>query len=238
MDEQHHIVALSGGADSSALALRLAETEPRDYRYVCTPTGDELPDVIDHWKRLEDLLGKPIEMVTPGYSLVDLTKRERMLPNFRARFCTKMLKIRPFQAWIIQRLPATAYVGLRADEMDREGSDYDLPLFVKVRYPLREFGWGRADVLEYLRQQSVTIPPRTDCARCFEQTLHEWWRLWDLHPEIYDSAVDDEDRTQHTYRSPQRDTWPASLRDLRQEFAEGRIPAIRQRRGGCRICSL
>lgn len=36
-----HVVALSGGKDSTALALRLAETEPRDYTYVCTPTGDE-----------------------------------------------------------------------------------------------------------------------------------------------------------------------------------------------------
>ena len=29
-----HIVALSGGKDSTAMALRLAEAEPRDYTYV------------------------------------------------------------------------------------------------------------------------------------------------------------------------------------------------------------
>ena len=37
-----HIIALSGGKDSTALALRLAEVEPREYEYVFTPTGDEL----------------------------------------------------------------------------------------------------------------------------------------------------------------------------------------------------
>lgn len=34
-----HVVALSGGKDSTAMALRLAEVEPREYTYVCTPTG-------------------------------------------------------------------------------------------------------------------------------------------------------------------------------------------------------
>ena len=38
-----HVVGLSGGKDSTALALRLAETSPQDYVYLCTPTGDELP---------------------------------------------------------------------------------------------------------------------------------------------------------------------------------------------------
>ncbi len=54
-----HIVALSGGKDSTAMALRLAEIEPRDYAYVITPTGNELPEMIAHWRKLMDLLGKP-----------------------------------------------------------------------------------------------------------------------------------------------------------------------------------
>ena len=40
-----HVVALSGGKDSTAMALELAEREPRDYVYVCTPTGNE-PEAI------------------------------------------------------------------------------------------------------------------------------------------------------------------------------------------------
>ena len=43
-----HIVALSGGKDSTALALHLRTIEPdTDFTYACTPTGDELPDMID-----------------------------------------------------------------------------------------------------------------------------------------------------------------------------------------------
>ena len=44
-----HVVALSGGHDSTALALLLNEREPRPYNYVCTPTGDELPEMFEHW---------------------------------------------------------------------------------------------------------------------------------------------------------------------------------------------
>lgn len=36
-----HIVGLSGGKDSTAMALWLAENQPRDYEYICTPTGEE-----------------------------------------------------------------------------------------------------------------------------------------------------------------------------------------------------
>lgn len=221
------------------MALELQVRHPEiDFDFVCTPTGDELPAVLAHWKRLEGLLGKPLRQVSPGFTLVDLTKRERMLPNWRARFCTKMLKIIPFQAELMKQLPVTSYVGLRADEEGRAGIEYDMGLLIEVRYPLREWGWGLSEVLQYLQRRGVEIPPRTDCARCFYQTLHEWWTLWREHPDIYESAVDDEDRTGHTYRSPQRDTWPASLRELRQEFENERVPSVRQRSGGCRICSL
>ena len=58
------IVALSGGKDSTAMALRLAEIEPRQYQFVCTPTGDELPEMVDHWLHLGGLLGSPLLPVT------------------------------------------------------------------------------------------------------------------------------------------------------------------------------
>ena len=239
MADMAHIIALSGGKDSTAMALRLAEVEPKPYTYVCTPTGDELPGMEDHWNRCEDLLGAPIVKLG-DVSLVDLTKRERMLPNWRARFCTRMLKIQPFQHWVCQHLPATIYIGLRADEPPetRAGYDNEFPLAITVRYPLREWGWTISDVWAYLAERQVTIPRRTDCARCFFQTLHEWYLLWRDHPDIYASAEDDEARTGHTYRSPQRDTWPAALSDLREQFEGGRIPKPRKRGEGCRTCSL
>ncbi len=235
----NHIVALSGGKDSTAMALRLAEVEPRDYTYVCTPTGDELPDMLAHWERCERLLGKPIVRVGE-ISLVQLTKQQRMLPNWQARFCTRILKIEPYLAWAIKRLPATLYVGLRADEEGRAGIELPNVFAEKTtqRYPLRDWGWGISEVLDFLANRKIEIPRRTDCARCFYQTLYEWYRLWKDHPTIYQSAVDDEHWTNHTYRSPQRDTQPTSLAGLRAKFETGYTPKERKRGEGCRVCSM
>jgi predicted PP-loop superfamily ATPase len=50
-----HIVALSGGKDSTAMALRLRELHPDvPYRFIITPTGNELPTMDAHWAKLDD----------------------------------------------------------------------------------------------------------------------------------------------------------------------------------------
>ena len=95
MSEPRHVVGLSGGKDSTALALRLAEAEPRDYEYICNETGDELPEIHEHWAKLEGLLGKKLTKVRAHTDLNGLIDEMNMLPNFRARWCTRILKIEP-----------------------------------------------------------------------------------------------------------------------------------------------
>lgn len=122
--EMKHVVALSGGKDSTAMALRLAEVEPRDYIYVCTPTGDELPEMFAHWRKLSKLLGKPLLPITADTTLQGLIERQKALPNWRQRWCTRMLKIEPYEAWLVKNAPAISYVGLRADEESRGGMEF------------------------------------------------------------------------------------------------------------------
>ena len=239
-----HVVALSGGKDSTALALRLAEVEPRSYRYVITPTGDELPEMVDHWRRISEILGTPLTVVSRE-SLNGLIRRQNALPNFRMRWCTRAIKIEPFIAYMTDAAPATAYVGLRADEEARQGAVYGDVVGVTQRWPLREWGWGLRQVWDYLDSRGVTVPPRTDCARCFYQRLPEWYALWRDHPAIYADAERQESETGHTFRSPGRDTWPAALADLRARFEAGDAPRGAQqlglldsRAGMCRACSL
>ena len=140
------------------------------------------------------------------------------------RWCTRQLKIEPFNAFLLEHTPAVSYVGLRADEEEREGAVYGDVAGITQRYPLREWGWGLAEVRAYLAERGVVIPKRTDCGRCFYQRLGEWWELWAEHPDVYADAEADEERTGHTYRSPGRDTWPADLKSLRQRFERDQIP--------------
>ena len=240
------VVALSGGKDSTAMALRLAEVEPDAERvYFCTPTGDELPDMQAHWAKLESLLGQPLVRVTE-HTLDGLIEKWDALPNGRMRWCTRMLKIRPCLDYLatLKGREHVLCVGLRADEPTREGIYSD---DVVNRFPLREWGWGLAEVKGYLRERGVTVPPRTDCARCYAQRLGEWWALWREHPEIWAHAEAQEKATGHTFRSDTRDTWPAALCEMRARFEAGGRPARAGQlpifddeddQGPCRVCRL
>ena len=112
-----HVIGLSGGKDSTALALRLMEVEPREYELICNATGNELPEMVEHWAKLERMLGLPIKRVGHTTDLYGLIDEMQMLPNFRARWCTRILKIEPTIKYF-ESLPEgpTLYVGLRADE--------------------------------------------------------------------------------------------------------------------------
>lgn len=224
LEHPARIVALSGGKDSTAMALRLAEVEPDNYEYCITPTGRELPEMVEHWQKLECLLGKPLTRI-PGPSLLDKIKQYKTLPNFRLRYCTREVKIEPFIAYATKRAPAICYVGIRADEADdREGTNWNGIEGVKQNLPLVRWGWGVNKVRDYLRERGVTIPQRTDCDCCYHQQLGEWWRLWRDHKDRWEEIEALEIWTGHTLRSEQRDSWPASLKDLRAKFEAGYMP--------------
>ena len=254
MTAEIHLVALSGGKDSSAMALRLREEHPDiAFRYICTPTGNELPSMIAHWTRLESLLGSQIEHVKAPMDLVQISRRQKMLPNTRMRWCTRLTKIVPYLAFVARLRTQTpgvrviSYVGLRADEPaeDRGGMFGDG--IDEYRFPLREWGWSLGDVADYLGRRGVVIPPRTDCAICPFQRLGEWHALWRDYPDAFEQGVALEREISAavgravTIRSPSRDTWPADLAGLRARFEAGAIPPTRgvgDKHAKCRICSL
>ena len=160
-----------------------------------------------------------------------------MIPNHRARFCTRILKAEPYIDWLEQRRPCISYVGLRADEEDRVGLNRLGMPGIHIDYPLRRWGWGLSQVYGYLANRDVTIPKRTDCRRCFHQRLIEWWEFWRDDPEGWAEAEEDEATTGYTFRSPGRDEWPTALKDLAAEFSRGRRPPDnRDRPGMCQLC--
>ncbi len=244
-----HVVALSGGHDSTAMALLLREQLPDvPFVYVCTPTGNELPAMFEHWNDLGERLGSKLIPIMAG-TLESVIRQQKMLPNFRARFCTRILKIEPYRKFLMEQAalgPIISYVGLRADEEGRAGGAYADIGGVEMRFLLREMGMGEDEVQATLRRFGVVCPDRTDCGWCYHQRLGEWFEFWRDHRASAVKAVTFEAEMGGTLRTHGRDSWPTALKDLFAEFESGRVPTAsldrmkreRMEAGGCRVCAL
>jgi hypothetical protein len=232
-------VAFSGGDDSTAMALRMAELG-EDFTCLFTPAGNEPAELFAHIADVVKLIDRPI-VQPPNLSLMFWIQKHQALPNAMQRWCTRQIKIEPCIAYLTAHPGSTLCVGLRADEDTREGI---YGSYATYRYPLREWGWKEADVQAYNAERGVVVPTRTNCMLCYDQRLGEWWDLWKGKPEEWAKGELVEAQTGHTFRSPSRDTWPASMKELRERFEAGHLPRgagvqptlFQHQR--CRVCSL
>lgn len=196
---ERHVLGISGGKDSAALAVYMRQTRPDlDIEYFFTDTGKELPEVYDFLGRLEGFLGKPIERLNPDRDF-DFWLREynHFLPSPQTRWCTRQLKLLPFERWVKPMLAAgdvvTSYVAIRADEDYREGYTSKHPN-LKISLPFRENGVDKPGVSEILMASGVGWPEyyewrsRSGCTFCFFQQKIEWVRLRERHPEEFEAA--------------------------------------------------
>ena len=192
MTEVRHILSLSGGKDSAALAIYMRDRIP-EMEYVFHDTDKELPETLDYLARLEAILGKPV-IKSSAVDNFDhwLTIYGGMLPSNHRRWCTKMLKLKPFEAYV-GKDPVINYVALRADE-NRTGYITTKPN-VKAVYPFQEDGLVLADVIGILEDSGLGLPPytawgrtRSGCFFCFYQQKIEWVRLKEVHPDLYEEA--------------------------------------------------
>lgn len=188
---QRHILSISGGKDSSALAVYMRDRVP-EMEYVFCDTGKELAETYEYLGRLEAFLGKPIERLNPGRGFDHwLTMYDGYLPSPRMRWCTRQLKIKPFEAFVGDD-PVVSYIGIRADE-DREGYISHKPN-ITPRYPFKEDGLVKADVYRILEESGVGLPTyyewrtRSGCFFCFFQRKAEWIGLLERHPDLYEQA--------------------------------------------------
>ena len=128
MSKTRHILGISGGKDSAALAIHLKDKIP-EMEYVFCDTGSELKETYEFIKRLEAHLDKKVIRLPKeldGFSdkydfnhVLDLYGN--YLPSPQARWCTKKLKLEPFEKYIGND-QAISYVGIRGDEEREQNS--------------------------------------------------------------------------------------------------------------------
>ena len=188
-----HICGISGGKDSSALAVYLRERVPEMEYFFCD-TGAELPETYEYLTRLEVILGKPIVRLNARRGFDHWFEVFRgALPSPQMRWCTKNMKIKPIEEWIGDE-PAISYVAIRADEANRKGYISTKPN-IESRFPFVEDDINHDDVLRILSDAGIGLPAyyewrtRSGCYFCFYQRKAEWIGLSERHPELFDRAV-------------------------------------------------
>ena len=198
MTSHKNVLGLSGGKDSAALAVFMRERHPElDIEYFFTDTGKELPEVYDFLGRLEGFLGKEIIRLNPEYGFdYWLKEYKNFLPSPQTRWCTRMLKIKPFEDWLLPHLmddgTVTSFVAIRADEARQGHAPTNSE--IQVRFPFQEDGIDKAAVIQILEDCGLGLPDyykwrsRSGCTFCFYQQKIEWVRLKEVHPEAFEKA--------------------------------------------------
>ena len=188
-----HICGISGGKDSSALAVYLRDKVPNMEYFFCD-TGAELPETYEYLTRLETILGKSIARLNAERGFDHWFEVFRgALPSPQMRWCTKNMKIKPIEEWIGED-PAFSYVAIRSDESNRKGYISTKPN-IQSRFPFIEDDIDHDGVMRILEDAGIGLPDyyewrtRSGCYFCFYQRKAEWIGLSERHPDLFERAV-------------------------------------------------
>ena len=258
-DNNHrHLVPISGGKDSAALALYLKQNYSNiNFEYIFTDTDCELPETYEFIDKLSALLGKEIIKINaiqyldienkPGRKAFDWYLNELyggFLPSPRSRWCTKVLKIFPFEKYIGDS-QVYSYIGIRYDE-EREGYIQKKPPKLSQKqnilpvYPFKDNKLKLNDIKRILSESGLNLPKyyewrsRSGCYFCFYQQIGEWQGLKLRHPDLFEKAKKYEKTT-----GPKKFTWVEgrSLSDIENIKEQYKIQDIDDTEG-CAICHL
>jgi hypothetical protein len=258
-----HILGLSGGKDSTALAIYMKDRVPQ-MEYVFCDTEKELDETYAYLDRLQHFLGKPINHLKyEGLGFDQLLKiKNGYLPSPQVRWCTELLKIKPFEKFVGDD-SVISYVGIRADESHRKGYVSTKPNIVP-KFPFIEDGIRHVDVMRILEHTGLGLPEyykwrsRSGCYFCFYQQRREWVGLLEKHPDLFKKAMEYE-RTDPTtgisYTWVQGESLtelskPERIAQIKEEYERRRQAAQGQKSdnslkdifsndpAGCLICHL
>jgi len=226
-DAVKRFVSFSGGADSTALAIYLAD-KGEDFTLVFADTGAELPETYWIVPRVARALGKPLVVVSGPTFYQRLVGWGFLLPSAGIRWCTRELKMDP-----LDTISRTMMVGICADE------DHRMP---DAHRPLVDAGIGKAEARAMVEERDLLNPcyrwrSNTSCFCCPFQRKSDWRNLQQEHPDLYALAEEWEEQSKLT--SPNtKHQWAEgfSLRQLRMANEQQVELFPEPREEACAIC--
>lgn len=181
-------VSVSGGLDSTALAILMSQNSKA--RFIFADTGDEFPQVHNHLDNMEKVLGIDIIRVqNKKYTLKEYEIQRKFFPSPKARYCTRIFKIKPIEEYLNDYAPFQLAIGLRYDETERTGNIADYAI-----YPLQDKKMDRDDVYQLCNDRGL-IPEypwymsRGGCYSCFFKSKAELLALAKHEPELFNDLI-------------------------------------------------
>lgn len=194
-----YVVPISGGSDSSCLALVLRVLFPDiNFIYIFADTLADGKEVYANLATLESYLGIEIHRTQAPLGLFQyIDKHNGYLPSQRNRYCTPYLKIKPIKDWFNKSFDLTTtvvyqHVGIRHDE-DRWG-DLGQTDSIQQVLPYVDMKIGREAVYGILSQtigisSSYRWNSRSSCFCCFFKRRSEKIGLLIHSPEEFNQAA-------------------------------------------------
>lgn len=161
MSKVRHVLGISGGKDSAALAIYVKTKYPSiDLEFYTCDTGKELDETYQLIKNLEVYLGIKIKLLQGAENSSEdpfdhfLKMYGGYLPSSNARWCTKKLKLEPFEKYVGDD-PVISYVGIRGDE-EREGY-ISTKKNIQSIFPFRKNIWSRDVISKFLSNKNIEL---------------------------------------------------------------------------------
>ena len=173
MNKLRHVLGISGGKDSAALAIYIKTKYPSiDLDFYTCDTGKELEETYELIRNLEVYLGIKVNLLQGAENSSEdpfdhfLKMYGGFLPSSNARWCTKKLKLDPFEDYVGTD-PVISYVGIRGDE-EREGY-ISTKKNIQSIFPFRKNIWSQDVVIKMLsnsnREKLLEISKNIDFGR-------------------------------------------------------------------------
>lgn len=161
MSKARHVLGISGGKDSAALAIYTKTKYPSlNLEFYSCDTGKELDETYQLIRNLEVYLGIKIQLLQAAENSSEdpfdhfLKMYGGYLPSSNSRWCTKKLKLEPFEKYVGTD-PVISYVGIRGDE-DREGY-ISTKNNIQSIFPFRKNIWSEDVVSKLLSNQNIEL---------------------------------------------------------------------------------
>ena len=189
-------ISFSGGVESTTMALMFGHKATP----IFADTGFEHPEMYERLDHVEKVLrgvhGNSFKVVrvVPDETLPAYIRRMKFYPSPVARFCTRMFKIEPMDAFLSGQGECELMIGLNADERDRTGN-HGLQPNVTYTYPLIDLGITRLDCVALLQEYKLEprLPiymKRGGCVGCFFKSREELQAMVHLARDQIDGLVE------------------------------------------------